>query len=55
LAPLARKTYEDIQKLRKRKEQLLERDAPRESIKQVEEMITKRMQVFNARVEALNQ
>jgi hypothetical protein len=55
LAPLARKTYSDIQKLRKRKEQLLERDAPRESIKQVEEMITKRMQVFNARVEALNQ
>ena len=53
LAPLARKTYADIQKLRKRKEQLLERDAPRESIKQVEEMMTKRMQVFNARVEAL--
>jgi hypothetical protein len=53
LAPLARKTYSDIQKLRKRKEQLLERDAPRESIKQVEEMMTKRMQVFNARVEAI--
>jgi len=53
LAPLARKTYSDIQKLRKRKEQLLERDAPRESIKQVEEMMTKRMQVFNARVEAM--
>jgi hypothetical protein len=53
LAPLARKTYSDIQKLRKRKEQLLDRDAPRESIKQVEDMITKRMQVFNARVEAL--
>jgi hypothetical protein len=55
LAPMARKTYSDIQKLRKRKEQLLERDAPRESIKQVEEMMTKRMQVFNARVEALKQ
>jgi hypothetical protein len=53
LAPLARKTYSDIQKLRKRKEQLLERDAPRESIKQVEEMMTKRMQAFNARVEAI--
>jgi hypothetical protein len=55
LAPLARKTYSEIQKLRKRKEQLLERDAPRESIKQVEEMITKRMQALNARVEALKE
>jgi hypothetical protein len=52
LAPMARKTQEDIQKLRKRKEQLLERDAPRESIKQVELMMTKKMQAFNARVEA---
>jgi len=53
LAPLARKTYSEIQKLRKRKEQLLERNAPKESIKQVEEMITKRMQNFNDRVEAI--
>jgi hypothetical protein len=53
LAPLARKTYSDIQKLRKRKEQLLERDAPRESVKQVEEMITRKMQVLNDRVKAL--
>lgn len=55
LAPMARNTYSDIQKLRKRKEQLLERDAPRESIKQVEAMITKKMQAFNARVEALKE
>jgi hypothetical protein len=55
LAPLARNTYSDIQKLRKRKEQLLERDAPRESIKQVEAMITKKMQAFNARVEAMKE
>jgi len=55
LAPLARNTYSDIQKLRKRKEQLLERDAPRESIKQVEAMITKKMQAFNARVDALKE
>jgi hypothetical protein len=55
LAPLARKTYAEIQKLRKRKEQLLERDAPRDSVKQVEAMITKRMQAFNARVEAVKQ
>ena len=55
LAPMARKTQEDVQKLRKRKEQLLERDAPRESIKQVETMITKKMQTFNARVEALKE
>jgi hypothetical protein len=55
LAPLARNTYSDIQKLRKRKEQLLERDAPRESIKQVEAMITKKMQAFNARVAAMKE
>lgn len=55
LAPMARNTYSDIQKLRKRKEQLLERDAPRESIKQVEAMITKKMQAFNARVEAMKE
>jgi hypothetical protein len=55
LAPLARNTYSDIQKLRKRKEQLLERDAPRESIKQVEAMITKKMQAFNARVDAMKE
>jgi len=55
LAPLARKTYSEIQKLRKRKEKLLERDAPRESIKQVEDMITKRMQAFNDRVEAIKE
>jgi hypothetical protein len=55
LAPLARKTYSDIQKLRKRKEKLLERDAPRESIQAVEKLITRRMQVLNDRVRAMEQ
>jgi hypothetical protein len=55
LAPLARKTYADIQKLRKRKEQLVERDAPRESVQAVEKMITQRMQVLNNRVRALEE
>lgn len=53
LAPMARKTYKDIQQLRKRREQLVERDAPRESVKAVEEQIKRRMSVFNERVAQL--
>jgi hypothetical protein len=55
LAALGRKTYTDIQKLRKRKEQLVERDAPRESVQAVEKMITQRMQMLNNRVKALEE
>lgn len=55
LAPIGRKIYSNIQKLRKRKEKLLERKAPRESIKQVEDLITKQMQRFNDRVRALEE
>ena len=55
LAALGRKTYADIQKLRKRKEQLVERDAPRESVQAVEKMITQKMQVLNNRVKALEE
>jgi len=54
LAALGRKTYTDIQKLRKRKEQLVERDAPRESVQAVEKMITQRMKTLNDRVSALS-
>lgn len=50
LAPMAEKTYKGIQQLRKRREQLVERDAPRESVKAVEEQIKRRMAVFNERV-----
>ena len=50
LAPMGRKVYADIQKLRKRKEQLVERDAPRESVQAVEKMITARMKTLNDRV-----
>ena len=53
LAPMARKTYKDIQQLRKRREQLVERDAPRESVKAVEEQIKRRMAMFNDRVAQL--
>jgi hypothetical protein len=55
LLPMANKTYKDIQALRKRREALLERDAPRESIQAVEKMITRRMQVLNERVKALEE
>lgn len=54
LAPMARKTYADIQKLRKRREMLVERDAPRESVKAVENQITAKMRMLNERVEALS-
>lgn len=53
LAPMARKTYKDIQELRKRREKLVERDAPRESVKAVEEQIKRRMAMFNDRVAQL--
>jgi hypothetical protein len=55
LLPLANKTYKDVQALRKRRAALLERDAPRESIQAVEKMITRKMQVLNDRVRAMDQ
>jgi hypothetical protein len=55
LLPLANKTYKDVQALRKRRAALLERDAPRESIQAVEKMITRKMQVLNDRVKAMEQ
>jgi hypothetical protein len=55
LLPLANKTYKDVQALRKRRAALLERDAPRESIQAVEKMITRKMQVLNDRVRAMEQ
>jgi hypothetical protein len=55
LLPLANKTYKDVQALRKRRAALLERDAPRESIQAVERMITRKMQVLNDRVRAMEQ
>jgi hypothetical protein len=55
LAPMARKVYNDVRQLRKRREALMERDAPRESIQAVEKMITRKMQVLNDRVRALEE
>lgn len=55
LLPMANKTYKDVQELRKRRKALLERDAPRESIQAVEKQITRRMQVLNDRVKALEE
>jgi hypothetical protein len=54
LLPLANKTYKDVQALRKRRAALLEKDAPRESIQAVEKMITRKMQVLNERVKAMD-
>ena len=55
LLPMANKTYKDVQALRERRKALLERDAPRESIQAVEKMITRKMQVLNDRVRALEE
>jgi hypothetical protein len=55
LLPLANKTFKDVQELRKRRAALLERGAPKESIQAVEKMITRRMQVLNDRVRAMEQ
>jgi hypothetical protein len=53
LAEMGRKTYVEIQNLKKRKAKLLEADAPRESIQSVEKMITRKMQMLNDRVRAI--
>ena len=55
LAPQARKIYNDVRELRKRREALIERDAPKESVQAVEKQITRRMQVLNDRVRALEE
>ena len=53
LAKRSREIQTDIKKLRDRKEKLVERDAPRESVKVVEEQITRKMKMLNDRVAEL--
>ena len=55
MLPMANKTYKDVQALRKRRKALVERDAPKESVQAVEKMITRKMQVLNDRVRALEE
>ena len=55
LLPMANKTYKEVQALRKRRAALVERDAPKESVQAVEKMITRKMQVLNDRVRALEE
>lgn len=55
LLPMANKTYKDVQALRKRRAALVERNAPKESVQAVEKMITRKMQVLNDRVRALEE
>lgn len=55
LAPMARKVYQDVRELRKRREALIERDAPKESVQAVEKMITRKMQALNDRVRTLEE
>lgn len=50
LAKRAHEIQSDLKKLRERKEKLIERDAPRESIKVVEEQMTRKMKLLNDRV-----
>jgi hypothetical protein len=51
LASRARDIQTDIKKLRERKEKLVERGASRESVKVVEEQITRKMRLLNEQVE----
>tara|TARA_R110000772_G_scaffold118826_7_gene224643 strand:+ start:227 stop:6631 length:6405 start_codon:yes stop_codon:yes gene_type:complete len=53
LLPMANKTYKAIQALRKRRTQLLERNASREAVQRVEAAITKRMKILNDRVKSM--
>ncbi len=53
LASRAREIYSDIKKLRERREKLVERDAPRESVKAVETQITNKMRLLNEQVDRL--
>jgi hypothetical protein len=53
LAGRAREIYSDVKKLRERREKLVERDAPRESVKAVETQITNKMRLLNEQVEKL--
>jgi hypothetical protein len=53
LAKRANEVYSDIKKLRERREKLVERDAPRESVKAVETQITNKMRMLNEQVDRL--
>jgi hypothetical protein len=53
LAGRAREIYNDVKKLRERREKLVERDAPRESVKAVETQITNKMRMLNEQVDRL--
>ena len=55
MLPMANKTYKDIQALRKRRTTLVERNAPKESVQAVEKLITRKMQMLNDRVRALEE
>jgi hypothetical protein len=45
--------YRDVSELRKRRRELVEQDAPKERVKQIEERITERMRRLNERIEEM--
>jgi hypothetical protein len=51
LASEAQRTYRDVQKLRKRKREMLDKGASKESIRVIEQQITRRMERFNERLD----
>ena len=53
LAPQALRAYRQVQDLRRRKREMLERDASKESIRRIEAQITQRMQQFNDRLDRM--
>lgn len=55
LVQLANRVERDVQALRKRKRELLERDAGKEVIQQIEAQISNKMKLLNGRVSALRE
>jgi hypothetical protein len=54
MATQAGRVYRQVQELRKRKREMVERGVSRESVRLIEQQITSRMKAFNERMEALN-
>ena len=55
LVPLATSTYSAIQKLEKFKRQAIERDLPKERVRNIEKLIQERMKQFNKRVDSFRE
>lgn len=55
LANIADRTEREVQELRRRRREMIEKDRPKESIKMIEAQITRKMQQLNDRMEKLEE